>query len=936
MRQVGERLGRYTLLKRLAVGGMGEVFVAAKPGPVGFGPYVALKILRDELAGDQQFVDMLVDEANISMFLNHQNVVSVLDLSEDNGAYYIAMEYVQGITVERLVDSLVSDGKKLEIPHALYIAVELCRALKYAHTRVNHEGEPLNIVHRDVTPANILLSVQGEVKLTDFGIARARGRIHQTQAGVLKGKFGYMAPEMVRYERIDARADLFCAGVVMYLMLSGRHPVAGAAVMEAIQRFEQKRIPPPSHFNPDIPTALDTIVMRALEPQPEQRWGSAAALGDALQDVMLQNPEWRKFAKDGGQRLVQVLRQVAANEFVAPVHPDTLAELLSAASADEPEVISPAFEAEPDVATDGRLPAIDDKPPGLAADLETDDQLDVERIMAAQQELHRQRGASAVADLLQEAEMSAPTASTPLVDQGLVVQFPETSTDRDRQQADLLVEPALPADTDRPQLAELPEDTEAAYTYQEGIIEEGVIRHPVRPDTDRDERTVVNPPSDDFDGLDLETDSPLVDTKREERAHDNATVPEYPDSGSNGRVDPTSDVALPRILDSLPEGPPSVADEDDPSTVIPLFGTGGETDQQTPMSADEPENFADATLLDGIDSDDVRRAIALKRLDSPASLELTLAAEGSPGLDAVTVEAEPDQARARVLKRMLSKVDRADARTVDGPPMLVSGSSQAPQHDVAVGQMVDGAPGSGAVTSAAEPAANAQVQPVDQRPVPEVALNGPLGPFTATEEPTAGRPVVDRAAVATPGVGTNTGRWMAGEIDANALSWDDEAAARRAVATRDKAPGANYAGPTRPTAATNTGVDAHGRYSAPSFWERNSMLLATMVVAFGLLAGLIYAIMFTQVFWPRLKLSSEPSGAGRLGRRGAGARPNTARGSGRAGASASHRVSARWLSAHPYARSPRASAERRRTPSPLQDGPQVPPKVLLAGDEGKC
>ncbi|MEL7372772.1 MAG: serine/threonine-protein kinase, partial [Myxococcota bacterium] len=183
MRQVGDKLGRYTLLKKLAVGGMGEVFVAAKPGPVGFGPYVALKILRDELAGDSQFVDMLVDEANISMFLNHQNVVSVLDLSEEQGSYYIAMEYVQGVTVERLVDTLVAQGEFLELPHALFIAVELCRALKYAHTRVNHTGEPLNIVHRDVTPANILLSVQGEVKLTDFGIARARGRIHQTQAG---------------------------------------------------------------------------------------------------------------------------------------------------------------------------------------------------------------------------------------------------------------------------------------------------------------------------------------------------------------------------------------------------------------------------------------------------------------------------------------------------------------------------------------------------------------------------------------------------------------------------------------------------------------------------------------------------------------------------------------------------------------------------------
>src|SRR5436305_1646285 len=135
---------------------MGEVYLAAKAGPVGFGPRVALKILRDELASDQQFVDMLVDEANISMFLNHQNVVSVLDLSEDEGTYYIAMEFVQGATVEHLIEKHITGTRKFDLALALFIAQELCRALKYAHTRVNHAGEPLNIIHRDVTPANIL------------------------------------------------------------------------------------------------------------------------------------------------------------------------------------------------------------------------------------------------------------------------------------------------------------------------------------------------------------------------------------------------------------------------------------------------------------------------------------------------------------------------------------------------------------------------------------------------------------------------------------------------------------------------------------------------------------------------------------------------------------------------------------------------------------
>jgi protein kinase-like protein len=337
--QIGDSLGRYTLLKRLASGGMGEVYLAAKAGPVGFGPRVALKILRDELASDQQFVDMLVDEANISMFLNHQNVVSVLDLAEDNGTYYIAMEFVQGVTVEHILERLIAQGRKLDLALGLYVSQELCRALKYAHTRVNHAGEPLNIIHRDVTPANILLSIQGEVKLTDFGIARAKGRIHHTQAGVLKGKFGYMAPEMIRYEEIDARADLFCAGVVIYLMLTGRHPVSGATVMEAIQRFEDKQIPKPSQVNPEVPTTLDQIVMRALEPKPDNRWASAAALGAALQDVVLKNPAWRREVQDGATRLADLMREISSEAFQDPIPADLAGRILKDALAREGEVI---------------------------------------------------------------------------------------------------------------------------------------------------------------------------------------------------------------------------------------------------------------------------------------------------------------------------------------------------------------------------------------------------------------------------------------------------------------------------------------------------------------------------------------------------------------------------------------------------------------------
>lgn len=363
---VGDKLGRYTLLKRLALGGMGEVFVAAKEGPVGFGPFVALKVLRDELAVDQQFVDMLVDEANITKHLNHQNLVSVLDLGEDEGCYYMAMEFVQGITAERLIESLVERQRKLDVPLAVHIGVELCKALKYAHSRTNDAGEPLGIIHRDVTPANILLSTQGEVKLTDFGIARAKGRVHQTQAGVLKGKFGYMAPEMVRYEAIDARADLFCAGVALYLLAAGRHPVAHASVMEAIQRYETKRIPLPSEANPQITPELDGILMKALEPRPSARWQSAAELGEALQAVLLSHVEWRAQARDAASLLARRVREVAPEVFGEVVPRETLACLAAglprvalSPSVTGPRVTERRSGSEPDVETDENLPYAD-------------------------------------------------------------------------------------------------------------------------------------------------------------------------------------------------------------------------------------------------------------------------------------------------------------------------------------------------------------------------------------------------------------------------------------------------------------------------------------------------------------------------------------------------------------------------------------------------
>ncbi len=328
MPDVGDILGRYTLLAKLAVGGMGEIFLASRAGPLGFGPPVALKVLREEFASDGQFIEMLVDEAKISRFLNHQNVVTVLDFGEEDDTYYIAMEFVQGMHLGGLEEVLRKHGRRCEIALGLYIATELCRALKYAHTRKNQLGEPLNIIHRDVTPGNVLLSIQGEVKLTDFGIARAKGRSTQTQAGVLKGKFGYMAPEMLRYEELDARADLFCVGVAIYELLAGRHPVQGASVIDAIEAFEEKTIVPPSKWNPQISPQLDAVLMKALEPRPGDRWSTASDLGAAFQELALRTEAGRREVGAGAAHLSALMRELAPEVFQSPVSPQIAARLL--------------------------------------------------------------------------------------------------------------------------------------------------------------------------------------------------------------------------------------------------------------------------------------------------------------------------------------------------------------------------------------------------------------------------------------------------------------------------------------------------------------------------------------------------------------------------------------------------------------------------------
>jgi serine/threonine protein kinase len=264
---------------------MAEIFRARIDGIGGFHRTFAVKRILPHLGQDREFVEMLVEEAKIAGLLSHANIVQILDLGHVDQQYFVAMEYVHGRDLRRVIQRCAEKGITLPVPHAVYVLVEILKGLEYAHQRRVMRGgrpQPLNVVHRDISPPNVLLSFQGEVKLTDFGIARASVRALQTLSGVVKGRFDYMSPEQAEAGAIDQRADLFSAGLVLYELLAGKHPfrVQGElATMEAIRRGGAE---PPSQVNPDVPASLDAVVERALRVDPAERFATAGEFKQAL------------------------------------------------------------------------------------------------------------------------------------------------------------------------------------------------------------------------------------------------------------------------------------------------------------------------------------------------------------------------------------------------------------------------------------------------------------------------------------------------------------------------------------------------------------------------------------------------------------------------------------------------------------------------------
>ena len=275
--------GKYYLLERINVGGMAEVFKAKVVGVEGFERIVALKRILPHIAEDEEFITMFIDEAKIAVQLQHANIAQIFDLGKVDDAYFIALEYVQGRDLRGIFDDLHRHGQAMPLPQVCYLIMQACEGLDYAHNKRDAQGRALNLVHRDVSPQNVLIGFEGEVKIIDFGIAKAAGKASKTQAGILKGKFGYMSPEQVRGLSIDRRSDIFAVGIILYEMLTGERLFVGESDFSTLEKVRNVEVVPPSTFNSRIPEQLERVVLKALAKDLEDRYQNALDLHDDLQ-----------------------------------------------------------------------------------------------------------------------------------------------------------------------------------------------------------------------------------------------------------------------------------------------------------------------------------------------------------------------------------------------------------------------------------------------------------------------------------------------------------------------------------------------------------------------------------------------------------------------------------------------------------------------------
>ena len=278
---------QFRFTRKIAEGGMGAIYEALLYGSEGFEKTVTIKTIREKFTGDRDFVEMFIGEAKLVADLVHQNIVQIYKLGKIGSTYYIAMEYVNGINLQEFMVRHGEIGQKMPVELCAFIISRVCRGLEYAHTKRDKHGTPLGVVHRDISPKNLMISAEGEVKITDFGIAKASNLMKDQEGQVLMGKAQYMSPEQAQYMPTDARSDVFSLGVVMFELLTGE-PIFGANedTTQILENVVVKDIPRPRDVNPEIPEALEKIMLKALERPLTKRYQDAGKMGYDIEYFM--------------------------------------------------------------------------------------------------------------------------------------------------------------------------------------------------------------------------------------------------------------------------------------------------------------------------------------------------------------------------------------------------------------------------------------------------------------------------------------------------------------------------------------------------------------------------------------------------------------------------------------------------------------------------
>ena len=305
-----EQFGKYTLIRKIGTGGMAEVYLARTSVAQGLHKILVIKKIHSAYARSRQFVTMFIDEAKIALGLNHPNIIQVFDFGAVGDTYFLAMEFVEGFDLLRLLQECAK--VKMRIPYGIsaHVVQQVAKGLDYAHRKSDEFGEPLGIVHRDISPQNVLLSWDGSVKIVDFGIARARD-VHEEQ-GIIKGKFSYMSPEQARGEPVDCRSDVFAAGIVLFEMVCAR-PLFSGKGKEALEMVKSGAIPRPRDFAPELPPTLENIILKALAFHRDDRFDTARDLQHELGRFALEWAQSKQQFVDSGS-VAQLVSQVMPNE----------------------------------------------------------------------------------------------------------------------------------------------------------------------------------------------------------------------------------------------------------------------------------------------------------------------------------------------------------------------------------------------------------------------------------------------------------------------------------------------------------------------------------------------------------------------------------------------------------------------------------------------